>query len=206
MVHFKLVNAQRPAIRPWENECLEEYSVHSSRLLFQNFSILFFFGAEFSLFYVCGEVGFWATVPGKLAKKNKCPNKKKTDTQCMVWFTFIYPLNYPNVGKYTIHWVFGIGFHPCFVFCFFVPSQDLQVIGFLATSHEISRGAVHDPLPWVVFGGHKKQKDRRVWGFYERNDIPWDDWYTWHTRWKHIIVLVFQFVWSNSITILLGSW
>ena len=23
-------------------------------------------------------------------------------------FTYIYPLNYPNVGKYTLHWVFGI--------------------------------------------------------------------------------------------------
>ena len=30
-----------------------------------------------------------------------------------VWgiYLYIYPLNYPNVGKYTIHWVFGIH-HP----------------------------------------------------------------------------------------------
>ena len=29
------------------------------------------------------------------------------DTQCMVLFTYIYHRNWPNVGKYTIHWVFG---------------------------------------------------------------------------------------------------
>ena len=71
------MNAHRQATRPWENECLEEYSVHSSRLLFQSCSLLFFFGGpEFSFFYVCGEVGFWATVPGKLATKKKMSQQK----------------------------------------------------------------------------------------------------------------------------------
>ena len=31
-------------------------------------------------------------------------------------FTYIYPLNYPNAGKYTIHWVSGISFWNMFIY------------------------------------------------------------------------------------------
>ena len=123
------------------------------------FYLIFLWGPRvFFLLRVCGEVGFWATVPGKLAKKD-VPTKN-TDTQCMVLFTYIYPLNYPNAGKYTMHLSVWDRVPSLFCVLFFRSRpQDLQVIGLLATSHEVSRGAViRDTVPWFVFGGSQEAK------------------------------------------------
>lgn len=76
------------------------------------FSLILLGRPSFLSFPVCGEVRFWASVPGKLSKKSKCPSyppQKYTQT-LNVWcyLPINYPLNYPNVGrKKTKIWVFG---------------------------------------------------------------------------------------------------